>query len=394
MPTTDLQVQKGVRAKAEFITFSKGRTLTPLLEKFGATPKIAQKSVAQLSSQMPGVVFNVHEGATFDWETMPNNRQQALAVLMDRPPSQTSGIHVDETRFRPFHAIVHKFADSSDVVIGSQFIYKMLAKGLPEETPAGDASKYKITGDAFRLFDLQGMDMRYLRITSGTAQLPIPLLSAFTITQEAGTTGFKVADVVSIRLAYSANAHSAGDPAPLTTEPLGLATPIFGVQIAVLANLVSVEHTAVFPTGVMSVAVYAGRKQGEETFAGWITAATEGGEYDILGFPDTNGIRPVVDDNSGVFAASGDFGLTSVTEGGVTYANAVDLTAAGFMVPQALDIIGTPQVAVLKNGILVPDILDVSTPWFFSPSRKTFAVNAALNPTDVYELILPTPIQP
>lgn len=374
MATANPTVAKGQRSIIHLLSGSHGAMRQGLVEAVDLTPSVSGKKVMELSSEQPGKLYNVHEGGAGKIDFMEKNQGELFAALMDYAPGLygASGMIENQSEFQDFHVLVNEVEDSTTKIFASKFAYKALGHGISAPMPAADAMKRSLPFQFIRMFSLIGLEMRYVRGRTDTAQLDRP--DAPTLVDAGAASLFTQGQLVYVRVATSRTANAAGDPVPAADEPLTEASDEVAIQVAADGDQITV--TIVDPAPY-SAAVYVGSASGQEVFAGWIAPGST--DLIVTTFPPERNPLPPRNDQSGAFATAGDLLFAAV--GGFT--SAVDLSTG--KLPTVLRPTGLRYVCVLKNGVQQDD------GFAFSDDGKYFYVPDASPPanTDVWELILP-----
>lgn len=379
-------VAKGQRARAQLVSKSHGIYRQGLVEHVEGNPEFTIQKPLQVSLNRPGVVYTVHTGGSGKIDVMEKNQNELYAVMQDLEPTSGVGILNDLPTMQRFGVLMNFMEDSRDVVFASKFIYGALAHGGSVPVPAADAVKRSFPFGFLQMYDLINLEMRYARARTATAQLTTPGTPTFA--QVGDATPFTATQPVYIRLAHSDTANVTSSAPPLPTEPLTRATQEFAVLPILAGNKITITFAAAVPA-TNSFAIYVGKASGQETFYGWAEAAAT--TFDVLAYADPTNARPPRDNVSGAWPVTvpADLVFGSVTEGATTYLNAIDLGLAGAKIPQYLQRIGLPYVAVLKNSLLLPDSQDDASEFAFSPSGRVFYLGATPAAADTWELVLP-----
>lgn len=380
---------KGQRVKTQLITRTHGPTAQSLIDDWGFTPATKQGEIYEVGLERIGHIYNVPGGGEVDIMATLKNERHLAAALQDRDPA-AAGVLLDQARFQPFHVISNILSEDEKQVIGSLVALECLAVSPATKIPANDIVKLAVKAKAKEIKRLEGIGLAYVRCNGGTPSAAIPAAPVLSIVA-AGGTPFATTDVISVALAKSTTVNNNGDPAPLSTEPL---TPIGGIA-SIPINAAADKVVATFPDpGAASYAVYVGLSPDDLHFYDW--AETGDITMDIVRKPTFTNPSPVQADQSGIYAVGNppDFTFGAVTEAGINYTQAVDLTFLNPL-PLAFEGTGAPWVYVLKNGIAQPLSIAQSAPWGFSPSRKTFflAKGYTLGASENWELILPIAAQ-
>lgn len=378
------KVAVGQRGKVTLVTKSHGALRVGMVKSYEPAPDMSQKSFTEVDAVGAVKIVNIDSGVAGKIGYAEKNGLQVEAGMMDMEVAIGGGveaIQMDHTKMRDFSLLIRMVADQDDTVFGAKVVLGCVA--LPPGIPvaAEDIMMRDMSFRALRILEIKGMDVRHVRVRTVPASGPLatPAALADGAAVEAGGGNFLTGDMVYIRTAL-VNAVITSSPVPST--PITRASEELAHQVA--ADNKKITLTVPAPNANTTLAVYAGRFSGGETFVGIVAAGNA--TLDILDFPDPQNTIPPRNNTSAAYQHQDDLTFAGAPEG---FSYAVDLTQGGGK--PALPIIpsGLKYLAVLKNGEITPFFGDESSSFGFSASGQTFYLGAAPSDTDYYDLFYP-----